>query len=144
MSAWALKLSQCAMICSDGCQYLKSSQLPVQLAQFRLLCADQGLLLAKDDAELVHLLDVGLRGVDLTRRRSVNIPESSLLAIKNLPFLLISFFRHLIISMRFSGCSLQGQIKKCVLTFACASACININSHFLENIFCNLARFSAS
>ena len=34
--------------------------------------------------------------------------------------------------------------QKCVFTFACASACININSHFLENIFCNLARFSAS
>lgn len=29
-------------------------------------------------------------------------------------------------------------------TLLCASACIKINSHFRENIFCNLARFSAS
>ena len=96
----------------DGGQYLKSSQFPVQLAEFCLLCPHQRLLLAKDDTELVHLLDVRLRGVDLSGRGPVNIPESPLLAIKNLPFLLISLFCHLIISMSY-GCSLQGQTKMC-------------------------------
>ena len=33
-------------------------------------------------------------------------------------------------------------LKKKTTHFACASACININSHFRDNVLCSFARFS--
>ena len=60
-----------------------------------LLGADHGLLLAEDGAQLVHLLDVHLRGVDLARGRPVHVPEGPLLTVQDLPLLLVSLLCHL-------------------------------------------------
>ena len=60
-----------------------------------LLGADHGLLLAEDGAQLVHLLDVHLGGVDLARGRPVHVPEGPLLTVQDLPLLLVSLLCHL-------------------------------------------------
>ena len=60
-----------------------------------LLGADHGLLLAEDGAQLVHLLDVHLGGVDLARGGPVHVPEGPLLTVQDLPLLLVSLLCHL-------------------------------------------------
>ena len=84
------------MICliSSLICYLEGSKLSAELTGLKFI-QDWCLLLAEDLVQFVHFLDVHLSGVDLAGRGPVHVPECSLLAVQDLPLLLVALLRHL-------------------------------------------------
>lgn len=84
----------------------------------------------------------------VTHHRSVHVPESPLLTVQDLPLYFVPLLVHsregdksrgALAELRPAGsaCRLQTETY-----FACASACIKINSHFLAKARCSLAKLS--
>ena len=74
--------------------YLEGSKLSVELTALQFI-QDWCLLLAENLIQFVHFLDVHLSGVDLAGGWPVHVPEGSLLAVQDLPLLLVSLLGHL-------------------------------------------------
>ena len=74
--------------------YLEGSKLSAELTGLKFI-QDWCLLLAEDLVQFVHFLDVHLGGVDLAGWWPVHVPECSLLAVQDLPLLLVSLLGHL-------------------------------------------------
>ena len=107
-------------------------------------------------------------GFSSTHHRPVHVPERSLLAVKNLPLYLVSLLVHSVNITRYlkemvlttvilNTASVQSLVSPLPpfkqqtnpkllffkgTYFACASACIKINSHFRANARCSLAKLS--
>ena len=79
--------------------YLEGGQLSAELTGLQLV-QDWCSFLPEDLVQFVHFLDVHLRGVDLAGGRPVHVPECPLLAVQDLPLLLVSLLGHLGLGLR--------------------------------------------
>lgn len=97
-------------------------------------------------AASIRLLDINLGGIHATGHGTMHIPEGALLRVQHFAFQFVPLLGHL--ALRFSLPVGGGEGKELILyvespRFA-RSTCMKMNSHLRENIFCSLARFSAS